>query len=283
MKLSDYYSLHLIGMNLIDVSKKVLKSPEFKDNLDLIIKKGGKSDIITKTDIAIEDKVVDYILKKKIPVNFDGEEKRQRKLTDNPLGKITFDPMDGTDNYSTNVLHYCTILTIFDTPNPKTLGESVWAGIYDHVSNKFAYFNKGEVVFIKGNEILKSKKGIKSLDELSQDEYFTLFLDLGPRATSEKFKPYDKILNKSWCKNISCAGYHLMEIAMGGRDVFISPGQKPEELVAGIPLIEGVGGAVITFDGKRAGDLPYDFNTRYQIIAARTPKLAEEIRGLIDL
>jgi len=72
-----------------------------------------------------------------------------------------------------------------------------------------------------------------------------------------------------------------MEIASGGRDAYICPVQKPEELVAGIPIIETSGGAVLTFDGERAGDLPYDFDKRYSIVAARTPQLTKELVDMI--
>ena len=145
-------------------------------------------------------------------------------------------------------------------------------------------FNNGNIYFTNSNGTIPQKPEpprIKSISDLTEGDYLRIFLDLGPRETSESLKPYDDILTKSWRKNVSCAGYHLMEIARGGRDAYICPVQKPEELVAGIPMIEANGGAVLTFDGKRAGDLPYDFDERYSIVAARTPLLARELVDMI--
>ena len=54
-------------------------------------------------------------------------------------------------------------------------------------------------------------------------------------------------------------------------------------LKPGIDVIEKAGGSIITYDGKRAGDLSYDFNKKYQIIAASTKELAYEIKEKLRL
>jgi len=276
--ISDNYHVDSLGRNLLGVARSALENLDLTKTLAI----GGDKDIVTAGDIAAENAVESYLREQNIPVNLDGEEKRQRKLCANPLGKITLDPIDGTDNYATNTLHYCTIVTIFDDPDPRTLGEAIWAGIFDHQTQKEATFHKGRVFFRQnGKDIEPRPLKIRSINDLVDGVYLRVFHDLGPRETSDQLKPYDDILKLSWRKNVSCAGYHFMEIAYGGRDVAILPCQKPEELVAGIPLIERMGGAVLTFDGKRAGSLPYDFDKRYQVVAARTPVLAREIISMI--
>jgi len=279
MKLSDKCSsIPLIGANILSIAKDILQDSKFRQVTEL----GGSKEIVALGDTAVENSVAKYLQEKNIPVNFDGEEKRQRRLCKNPLGKITLDPIDGTDNFVDNTLHYCTVVTIFDEPNPQTLGQAIWAGIYDHATGKLAHFNQGKVSFSdKTGHLNQRTKGVKSLKDLKQQEHLRLFLDLGPRETPEKLKPYEDILAKSWRKNVSCAGYHLMEVAYGSRDAYICPVQKPEELVAGIPLIRASGGEVLTFDGSKASRLPYDFDARYQIVAARTPKLARQLVHLI--
>lgn len=116
---------------------------------------------------------------------------------------------------------------------------------------------------------------------LEGDIEASIIIDLGPNQKLDSYKPYGKIIENSWWRNVSCAGLHFFGIASGGFDAFLCPVQKPEELVAGIPLIEKAGGVVITYDGKRAGDLPYDFDKKYQIIAAATSELAEKIKDLL--
>ncbi|MBT4165940.1 hypothetical protein HOE04_02790 [archaeon] len=278
MGFSDKYRVDYIGKEILHISKGIVDNPEFREVIEI----GGSKEIVAKADVMIEDAVADFL--KKIPVNLDGEEKRRRVLCENPLGLIAFDPVDGTNNFVNGSFFYCSIATIFDSPEPKTLGEAVWAGIYDHVSSKRGYFDNGNVYFVndKGNIPQKPESPrIKSISDLTKDNFLNLSLDFGPREIPEDTKPYDDILAKSWRKNVSCAGYHLMEVASGGSDAYICPVQKPEELVAGIPMIEASGGAVLTFDGKRAGDLPYDFDKRYSIVAARTPQLARELVGMI--
>ena len=278
MSVDDKYNFHEIGMSLINIARNVLDS-DFKDE---VLQRGGKQDIISLADQEIEEKAFEYIKSIGFPANFHGEEKRQRKLVDNPKFLICFDPQDGTNNSVDNAFHYCTIPTIFDTPEPKNLGSAVWAGIYDHVSKELAYFNNGKVYFQRNGKSVQPKtRDVKSLDDIPDDSYIDLMLDIGPRETPEKLAPFSEIMSKSWRKNVSCSGYHLQLIAMGKRDAFICPVQKPEELVAGIPLIESVGGRVITFDGERAGDLPYNFDARYQIIATRIPELADDIADRI--
>jgi len=278
MKLSDKCpSIPLIGANILSIAKNILQDSKFRQVTEF----GGPKEIVALGDTAVEDAVAQYLQENNIPVNFDGEEKRQRRLNKNPLGKITLDPIDGTDNFVDNTLHYCTIVSIFDSPNPRTLGQAIWAGIYDHASGKLAHFNKGVVSFSDNTGPLSPRpKRFKSLKDLTPEDYLKIFLDLGPRETPEKLKPYEDILKISWRKSVGCAGYHLMEVAYGSRDAYICPVQKPEELVAGIPLIKARGGEVLDFDGVRVSRVPYDFNTLYPIVAARTPQLA---RRLVDL
>jgi len=125
MALSENYDLFKIGKDIFNIAKKVVDNPEFRKTIEI----GGERDIVAKADLEIEDAVIAYLRKETILVNLDSEERRRTTLTDNPQGLITLDPIDGTDNLVDNILHYCTITTIFDTPNPKTLGEAVWAGI----------------------------------------------------------------------------------------------------------------------------------------------------------
>jgi len=279
MKLSYKWNVNQIGKDIIEISKEMINTPGFRERIEV----GGPKEIVARGDIAIEDAVAEYLQKFSMPVNLDGEEKRQRRLCKNPLGKVTLDPIDGTNNFVYNTLFYCTIATIFDTPNPKTLGEAVWAGIHEHSTGHYAYFKDGQAFFDRKGPINSRPKIIKSIKDLKKEEPLNIFLDLGPGDDSEKLKPYDDILKiRSWRKNVSCAGYHLMEVAYGGRDAFICPVQKPEELVAGIPLIKATGGEILTFDGQDVSKLPYDFDKRYPIVAARTPKLARELVDMIQ-
>lgn len=259
------------GKNVLKLLRNLLRKSEFQNKKNRILEGITKKEVVTKADMATENVVIKYIQDNNIPVNLDGEEKRRSVLTSNPKGLWTLDPIDGTYNYFRGIFPYVSILSIFDFPNPKNLGSAVWAGMINH--------ENGEIITIN-SPTLTSKR--KTLEGKTNDIEASVIIDLGSNQKLDAYKPYEKIIANSWWRNISCAGLHFFGIASGGFDAYLSPIQKPEELVAGIPLIEKAGGAVITYDGKRAGDLPYDFNKKYQIIAAATPELAKEIKNLLN-
>jgi len=245
----------------------------------------AKKEIVTETDEAVEEAVIDYFREEEIPVNLDGEEKRRTIITENPQGLVVLDPDDGTFNYFRGYdfsLPHCSIATIFDSPDPQRIGDAVWAGIYEHTTRTKISFEDQRVWIQDSNGLREIKtSGRTSLEGKAGEEFANIMLDYGPKKNLKMYKPFSKIISKSWTKNISCAGMHLAGVATGTFDAYICPVQKPEELVAGIPLIERAGGAVINFQGDRLANKPYDFNARYKVIAAATPELAEEIKSLI--
>jgi len=273
MALSDNYDLDNLGNSLLSIAHKKISESEVEERT--LITSTTKKEIVTKLDIAIENGMIEYLREKNFPVSFDGEETRSSKLSENPQGLIVVDPIDGTYNYFRNFLPYCTIVSIFDFPNPERLGDAKWTGILDHSTGDRVYA-KGEKVFLNNKEIRTS--GRKTLEGDAEDVEASIFLDYGPGRPTQDYEKFSNIFRRSWIRNISCAGVHLMSVASGASDAYICPVQKPDELVSGIPLIELAGGAVINFEGERIGDKPYDFNKTYEIIAASTKELAHQIK-----
>jgi len=281
MAISDRY-IPDVGHYILSLSGRILN--ELEENFDgrNLEASSAKKEIVTKADNAIENAVIGYLKSAEIPANIDGEEKRRTVICENPQGLIVLDPLDGTFNYFKNrglSLPYCTIVSIFDSPNPATLGEAVWAGMREQVSG-IKIYSHADKVRIEKNGYWKETKtsGRKTLEgEIEAN----IMLDYGPSRPLSDYQKFEKIIKNSWTKNVSCAGFHLAGVATGTFDAYICPVQKPEELVAGIPLIEKAGGKVLTFDGKDASKLPYDFDARYAIVAASTEELAEELVGII--
>ncbi len=263
-----------IGLDLLGISARILSElQEGRTRLH-----GDKKEIVTKADITIEDAVIDYIKQNKIPANIDGEEKRRTKIVENPELLIVLDPLDGTYRYSRNFLPHSTIVTIYDTPNPRKIGGAVFTGVYDHETNRLWYTSKGREVILQKSEKSTEVKtsGIKSLTTDTSG-----MVDHGPCTNLEDFLRFTQLYQKSWVTNISSAGVHLASVSSGnysGTDFYVCWKQKPEELVSGILLVENAGGIVTDFEGNALRNKPYDFNARYETIAAATPELAEEIR-----
>lgn len=231
------------------------------------IKGLSKREVVTQADLAAEEFVIGYIRKNNISVNLDGEEKRRSKLVSDPQGLWTLDPVDGTYNYFRGIFPYCSILSMFGSTKPENLGSAVWAGILNH--------GTGEII-TSSQDLATSRRKI-----LQGDIEASVVIDLGPNQEAESYIPYSAILKNSWWRNVGCAGIHFFGIAKGSIDAYLCPVQKPEELVAGIHLIERAGGAVVTYEGKRAGKFPYDFDRRYGIVAAATPELAKQLVDLL--
>ena len=266
--------LQNIGLDLLGNSARILSGlQEGRTRLH-----GDKKEIVTKADIALEEAAIDYIKQNKIPANIDGEEKRRTKIVEIPELLIVLDPLDGTYRYSRNFLPHSTIVTIYDTPNPQRIGDAVFTGVYDHETDRLWFTSKGwEVILRKSEKNTEVKtSGVRSLDKDTSG-----MVDHGPCTNLEDFFRFTKLYQKSWVTNISSAGVHLASVSSGsfsGTDFYVCWKQKPEELVSGILLIENAGGIVTDFDGNPLREKPYDFNARYETIAAATPELAEEIR-----
>ena len=256
------------GRRVLEDLRDLLKQEKFTERRR--VRGLSKKEVVTEADIAAEDFVIKYLQANDIPVNLDGEEKRRTTLIQTPQGLWTLDPLDGTYSYFRGIFPYCSILSMFDSPHPENLGSAVWAGILNH--------DTGEI--IATSQRLRTSER-KTLEGMPGDAEASVIVDLGPNQKIEAYAPYAKIIESSWWRNISSAGIHFFGIAKGSIDAYLCPVQKPEELVAGIPLIEIAGGAVLTYEGKRAGDLPYDFDKKYEIVAAATPELAQRLVDLI--
>jgi myo-inositol-1(or 4)-monophosphatase len=215
------------GLRVLSLLKDLLKEPRFRERKKIT---ASKNEVVTEADIAAENLVIDYIKRRNIPVNLDGEEKRRTTLTENPQGLWVLDPLDGTYNYFRNVFPYSSILSIFDSPHPKNLGSAVWTGILNH--------STGEIITLKEN---LQTSGRKSLEGNVEDAEASVIIDLGPKQKLDAYLPYSEIIENSWWRNASSAGFHFFGVATGTLDAYLCPVQKPEELVAGIPLIKKAG------------------------------------------
>jgi len=237
----------------------------------------GKDEVVTKADLAVLEGWRGYFDSNDIPINVLTEESR-----DVPFGKRedakylgVGDEIDGTFNFNRfrGVIPNCAIFTIFDSPEPR-FKDALVTAVLEHNSGNLWYAVRDEGCYFNGKRVTTS--GMK---ELGKDT--AIFIDKGPCPTTEHSFRYLSLESKCWPRNISCAGVHLAGVASGsysGWDGFLCMIQKPEELAAGYLLIKEAGGYLSDAQGNSFDMEKFDWNKKYEIIAAATSELGKGIR-----
>ena len=244
------------------------------------VKIPGKEEIVTKADLAVSEEWRKYFSEQNVPIIVLTEESREipfeRKEDAKYLG--VGDEIDGTFNFNRarGILPNCAIFTIFDSLEPR-FEDALVTAVFEHNSGNLWYAIKEKGCYFNGKKVNTS--GIKTLDKNT-----SIMIDRGPCPSPEHSLRYFNLDTKCWPRNISCAGVSLAGVASGsisGWDAYVLMIQKPEELASGYLLIKEAGGVLIDADGGLIGEKSFDWNRTYEIIAAATPELGEEIRGEI--
>ena len=225
------------------------------------------TDISTQGDIAISEALIKFFKEQRIPAILYSEESGRMELSENPKYTITFDEIDGTDNYhrGRGILPYCTVVTIFDSPEPN-FENALVAGILEHNSKKLWHAVRNNGCFL--NEIQVNTSGKKNLDRRT-------LVTIDHYISSKDVSKFLKIYTRSWVKDFSSAAFHLAGVSSGLFDAYLSPSQKAHELGAGYLLIKESGGFLVDWDGNKLDRKRYDFNAKYSIIAASTQELGK--------
>ncbi|MFH1182560.1 MAG: inositol monophosphatase family protein [Candidatus Woesearchaeota archaeon] len=226
-------------------------------------------DISTEADMAVSDALMRFFREKKIPAVLFSEESGRLVLSDDPKYTITFDDIDGTDNYhrGRGILPYCTVITIFDSIELK-FENAIAAGIIEHNSGRIWLASRGNGCCLDGAKVTTS--GRTSLDRRA-------LVIIDHYMGADNIRSLEAIYPSSWVKDFGSAAFHLAGVSSGLFDAYISPCQKAHELGAGYLLIKEAGGYLADWNGKPLDKLQYDFNAKYQIAAAATEKLGRQL------
>ena len=95
------------------------------------------TDISTTGDRTVSESLIRFFTEQRIPAVLYSEESGRLELVRNPRYTIAFDDIDGTDNYhrGRGILPYCTVVSIFDSPEPDFENMLV-SGIIEHNSGR---------------------------------------------------------------------------------------------------------------------------------------------------
>jgi myo-inositol-1(or 4)-monophosphatase len=230
-------------------------------------------DISTEADMAVSHALKDFFVQKKIPAILWDEESGKTELMPNPQFTIVFDDIDGTKNYhhGKGVLPYCSIVCIFDASEPK-FADALAAGILEHVTGTIWIAERGKGCYVNGKKA--SISGKKILDS-------TTFIAIDPHTSRGENAKFLDIYDHYWLRDYGCAGLHLAGLSSGIFDAYICGHNKGHELGAGYLLVKEAGGVITDWKGNSLDIVKYDFNSRYQLIAAASPELCNKLRVLI--
>jgi len=224
-------------------------------------------DISTQGDIAVSEALTRFFKKQKIPAILFSEELGSIELAKNPKYTITFDDIDGTHNYfrGRGILPYCTVVSIFDSLEPK-FEDALVAGVIEHNSGKLWHAVKNNGCYLNNNKVNTSGRKIFDRKTLVIIDHY---------ACGKNISKFLKFYSESWVKDFGSAAFHLAGLSSGLFDAYLNPSQKAHELGAGYLLIKEAGGSLIDFNGNSLDGVRYDFNRKYSIIAASTQKLGK--------
>ncbi len=227
------------------------------------------TDISTKGDMAVSETLKNFFKKEKIPAILYSEESGKIQLTKNPKYTITFDDIDGTDNYhrGRKILPYCTVITIFDSTEPN-FENALVTGILEHNSKDLWHAVRNKGCYLNNSKINTSNKTTLNRRTAIIIDHYT---------SSKNISKFLKIYPKSWVKDFGSAALHLAGVSSGLFDAYLSPSQKAHELGAGYLLIKEAGGHITDWDGKKLDKVKYNFNAKYPIITASTKQLGKTI------
>jgi myo-inositol-1(or 4)-monophosphatase len=224
-------------------------------------------DISTKGDMAVSETLIKFFKEQKIPAILYSEESGRIELVEKPIYTITFDDIDGTDNYfrGRGILPYCTVVTIFDSPKPN-FENALVAGIIEHNSNRLWLAVRDNGCYLNGSRVTNAGRTTLDRRTLVIIDHYACCKDIS------------KLLNvypESWVKDFGCAGLHLAGVSSGLFDAYLSTSAKAHELGAGYLLIKEANGFLTDWTGNNLGGVQYDFNARYAIVAASTQELGK--------
>lgn len=225
------------------------------------------TDISTQGDMAVSEALIKFFKEQKIPAVLYSEESGRIEITKNPKYTITFDDIDGTGNYhrGKDILPYCTVVTIFDSPEPN-FEDALISGIIEHNSKKLWHAIRGDGCYLNNAKVNTS--GRKKLDRRTSvviDHY----------GSGRDISKFLKIYPESWVKDFGSAAFHLAGVSSGLFDAYLCHSQKAHELGAGYLLVKEAGGFLTDLNGKSLDQIRYDFNNKYQVIAASSKELGK--------
>ncbi|MBI2196686.1 hypothetical protein HYU45_03705 [Candidatus Daviesbacteria bacterium] len=230
-----------------------------------------KGDRTIEMDVKIEIAFLEYIRRNKLPVWVYSEEIGIVKPHPKPDFLVTFDPLDGSDNYilGQGLLPFGSLIAFYHGSKPR-LKDVVAAGAIEYTTNRLYLFDNGQTTDENGNKVQ-----LRNNWEL--DQKTPVYLE----TYAKGYEKYRSVGSRLFVKNQGALVSSLIYVlgnsaaAMGGIAI------KSEEVGAIYALISGAGGLVISSMGNGIQNLALDHNRKYDVLAGdkSTVKLMAKMLG----
>jgi fructose-1,6-bisphosphatase/inositol monophosphatase family enzyme len=239
----------------------VTKETKVNLGIGLTNTKGGET---TRMDKVLEDALIEVFSKELPEAQVFSEEcglvPRDNTFKD-PTYLVSFDPLDGTTNYTIGkgLLRYGTMIAIYKIPQSKVirLHDVVVAGMIEHTTKNVFIYENGVTTHI-GHGIPKITNFTERKRVGFYDLYFVQSWDFG-KALIKTMK----------VRETGSQAGNLLMFLVGISQFCGGPRVAPEEIGTVYALVKGAGGKVTTQTGEDAGTLIFGTtsNDRYNIIA----------------
>jgi len=178
------------------------------------------------------------------------------------------DPVDGTRAFVCGVPSWVTLVALEENRQP-ILGlidqgfmDERWIGTPDGT----VYMRNGETKTCQTSGLKDLSKARISTTDPRRTGYFT----------SKEVDAFDRVAEKTRLVRFSLDAYAYALLAMGELDLVIEAGLKHHDYAALAPVVEGAGGVITNWRGKK-----FDADDRGRTLAAATPELHEEAMALL--
>jgi len=226
----------------------------FRQSLDVENKeKPGRFDPVTIADRGAEQAIKTVVLDEFPDHGFFGEESEQRINTDQPLWIV--DPIDGTRAYITGLPLWGTLIAVYDGDDvvvgvleQPVLQERFIATHFQTMGAASATANKqtSELITPDGQRSLVTRNTSRVAEAIVQTTTPEFFYESGHSDVLERVIQSVSMVRYGG----DCYCYALL--AMGFVDIVIETGLAPYDIAALIPIVQGAGGVVTSWDGGSA-------------------------------
>lgn len=235
--------------------------PYFRSRLDVENKETERFDPVTAADRAAEIAMRELIAAHHPEHGILGEEFENERLDAEHVWVL--DPIDGTRAFIAGLPVWGTLIGL------KRDGRPI-AGMMAQPFTGERYFGDGESAAYRGPDGAYALK-TRPCPDIAKATLFTT----SPNIFSGEDRPgYDRVERAVRMPRYGCDCYAYCMVAAGHVDIVVEAGLKPFDIVALVPIIEGAGGVVTTWDG---GD-PCDGG---RIVASGDPRLHEAALKLL--